>query len=262
MKEVRAVFKRELTGYFKSTTGWVLLTIFVFLSGLYFAINVMGMYSNMAYELQFMQSFFWVLIPILTMKTFAEERKSRTEILLFTSPASTWQIVLGKYLGCLVFFLLMTATTLLHVLITVLLGGHIDPLLFGTYIGFILSAAVYIAIGIFVSSLTDSQIVAAIVSVVIFVSMMLLDSIASMAGSFVTSLLQALDQPDWLTAAQEQAAGTAVTNAINWINPSTRLADFSQGIFELTPIVFLLSYVLVFLFLTVQFLERRRWTQR
>lgn len=261
MKEVKAIWKRDFLGYFRSPIGWVLLAIFTAISSIVFSMNVLGAYSNISYELNFMQSLFFVLIPIMTMKSFAEERKNGTEVLLFTSPASTMQIVWGKYLAAFSLFLLMTATTLIHVLITVLLGGLIDAVLFGTYLAFILSGAIYIAIGVFISSLTENQIISAIVSVVIFVSFQLLSSIASMLGSMVTNLIQGLDRLEFVSAQTESAIGTAVTNAVNWINPATRLSSFSMGIFDLTPLVFLLSFTLLFIYLTAQVLEKRRWSQ-
>ncbi len=261
MRQIQAIYRRELNAYFKSPIGYVLLAIFVFVSSLFFAVNLLGYYANIATELNFMQGLFFVLIPILTMKTFAEERRSGTEILLFTTPVTTPQIVIGKYLAALTLFLIMTATTLIHVVITVLLQGTVDVLLVGTYVGFILSGAVYIAIGVLVSSMTSNQIIAAIVSVVIFIGFMLLDAIASLLGNFTTTILQNLDFLNLLSASQEAAAGQAVTAAVTWINPATRLVDFSSGIFRLTPIVFLISFTLLFLYLTVQVLERRRWTQ-
>lgn len=261
MREVKAIWKRDFLGYFRSPIGWVLIAIFTAISSIVFSMNVLGAYSNIAYELNFMQSLFFVLIPIMTMKSFAEERKNGTEVLLFTSPATTMQIVWGKYLAAFSLFLLMTATTLVHVLITIMLGGLIDAVVFGTYVAFILSGAIYIAIGVFISSLTENQIIAAIVSVVIFVSFQLLSSIASMVGSMVTNLIQGLDRLEFVSAQTESAIGTAVTNAVNWINPATRLSSFSMGIFALTPLVFFISFTLIFVYLTAQVLEKRRWSQ-
>lgn len=261
MKEIKAIWKRDFLGYFRSPIGWVLMAIFTLISGLIFSLHVLSAYSNIAYVLSFMQSLFFVLIPIMTMKSFAEERKNGTEVLLYTSPASTMQIVLGKYLAALSLFLVMTATTLLYVLITVMLGGLVDAVVLGTYVAFVLSAAIYIAIGVFVSSLTENQIIAAIVSVVVFVGFQLLSSIASMLGQMTTTLIQGLDRLNWISATAEQAAGVAVTNAVNWINPSTRLADFSLGIFKVTPLVYLLSFTALFIYLTTQVLEKRRWSQ-
>ncbi len=261
MNEVKAIWKRDLLGYFRSPIGWVLMAIFTLISSLIFSANVLAAYSNVSYELSFMQSLFFVLIPILTMKSFAEERKIGTEVLLLTSPASTMQIVIGKYLAAFSLFLIMTATTLVHVLITIMLGGLIDAVLFGTYVAFILSGAIYIAIGVFISSLTENQIIAAIVSVVIFVAFQMLASIASMLGSMTTSVIQGIDRLDWVSAAAEQNIGSAVTKAINWINPATRLSAFSRGIFQVTPLVFLISFTVLFIYLTTQVLEKRRWSQ-
>ncbi|NJP39896.1 ABC transporter permease subunit [Oscillospiraceae bacterium HV4-5-C5C] len=262
MKQIRAILKREFTSYFKSPIGWILVAIFFFVSSLFFSLNFISSYSDIASELTFVQSLFFVLIPIITMKSFAEERKSGTEVLLFTSPASTLEIVLGKYLGAFCLFLLMSSTILLHVIFTAAFGGVINAVTWGTYLAFILSGAAYIAIGIYISSLTENQIIAAIVSVLIFIGFTLLSSIASLIGSLVTNLLQYLDVLKLISSTADTAAGTAVTNAINWINPATRLSDFNKGIFGVTPIIFLLSYIVLFLFLTVQYHDKRRWAQR
>lgn len=262
MKEIKAIWKRDFLGYFRSPIGWVLLAIFTLISSLIFSSDILNNgRSVIASELSFMQSLFFVLIPILTMKSFSEERKNGTEILLFTSPSSTAQIVLGKYLAAFSLFLVMTATTLIHVLLTIMLGGRVDAVLFGTYVAFILSGAIYIAIGVFVSSLTENQIIAAIVSVVIFVSFQLLSMIASMLGTMVTGAIQSLDRFNWVSAQTEQAIGSAVTSGINWINPATRLSSFSMGIFQVTPLVFLISFTALFIYLTAQVLEKRRWSQ-
>lgn len=262
MRELGAIFRRELTQYFKSPIGWVLMAIFAFVSGIYFSINILSGYSNVASVLQFMQSLFFVLIPILTMKTFSEERRNGTEVLLYTSPASIWDIVLGKYLASLVFFLIMSVVTLLYVIITVVLDGNVDLVLLGTFIGFIGTAIVYIAIGVFCSSITENQIIAAILAVLIFVGFQLLNVISSLAASFTTNLLSRIDVGNWWNPTQEEAAGQAVANALNWLNPSTRLADYSRGIFDVLPLIFLLSYTFIFLFLTSRVLEKRRWSQR
>ncbi len=261
MREIKAIWKRDFLGYFRSPIGWVLLAIFTLISSLIFSGNILSSYSNVAYELSFMQSLFFVLIPILTMKSFSEERKSGTEVLLLTSPASMLEIVLGKYLAAFSLFLVMTATTLIHVVITAMLGGVLDAVLFGTYVAFILSGAIYIAIGVFISSLTENQIIAAIVSVVIFVSFQMLASIASMLGSMTTGLIQNIDRLDLVSSAAEQKAGALVTSAVNWVNPATRLSTFTQGTFQITPLIFLISFTVLFIYLTTQVLEKRRWSQ-
>lgn len=262
MKELKAIFKRELSSYFKSPIGWVLMAIFAFVSAIYFSTGIISGFSNVANILTFIQSLFFVIIPILTMKTFSEERRNGTEVLLHTSPASVWDIVLGKYFAALVFFILMSCITLVYVIITKLLGGRIDLVLLGTFIAFVLTAVVYIAIGVFCSSITENQIIAAILSVLIFVGFMMLNVISDLIGSFATNLVNRLDFGNWLDTTKETQVGKSIADAINWLNPSTRLADYSRGIFNVLPMIFLLSFTFVFLFLTARVLEKRRWSQR
>ena len=103
---------------------------------------------------------------------------------------------------------------------------------------------------------------AAIVSAVIFIGFQLLNAIASIAGNLLYSLVNRIDELfHWLSPQQQQAIGQGFTEAILWINPSTRLENFSRGIFELAPLIFLLSYVVFFLYLTTQVIEKRRWSQ-
>ena len=262
MNRILAIAKRELNSYLKTPVGWILLAIFALLSGLIFSLQIQQRYVMIAAELQFILSLFFVLIPIITMRSFAEERKEGTDVLLMTSPATVMEIVIGKYLACVTLFLIMTSITLIHVFITLLFDGVIDMQTLGTYIAFIFTGLAYIAIGIFCSAITESQVTAAIVSAVIFVSFQLLSAIASIAGNLLYSAINRIDQAfDLINPQTEQAIGQGLTNAILWLNPSTRLQNFSRGIFELAPLIFLISYVVFFLYLTSQVIEKRRWSQ-
>ncbi|MCD8499553.1 MAG: ABC-2 transporter permease [Clostridiales bacterium] len=99
MTRILAIFKRDYLAYFRSPIGFVVLAIFMLLSGLYFSAGVLQSYQDMVGEIAFMQSFLFIVVPLLTMRTFAEDRKNGTEVLLLTSPASTVEVVLGKYLA-------------------------------------------------------------------------------------------------------------------------------------------------------------------
>lgn len=263
MNRVAAIFKRELASYFRSPMGYVLFAIFMAISGLYFGVSAMSGATYMSYELSFIESWlFFLMIPIMTMRTFAEDRKNGTEVLLFTSPASTLEIVVGKYLASLSLFMLISATTLIHVLITLTFGGRIDVGVLGSYIGYIFLGAAFIAIGVFASALTENQIIAAVISFVILMSLMLINAIASLVGDGIASLINSLNFTGWLKDTQIDAVGTAITDGLNWLNPYSRLDNFAAGIFEISPIIFFASIIAVFLFMTNRIIEKRRWSQR
>ena len=261
MNCVKAIFKREFAAYFRSPMGYVLFAIFMAVSGLYFASGILSSYIDLVSEISFIQSFLFVIVPLLTMRSFSEDRRNGTEVLLFTSPANSMQIVLAKFLAAFSLFCLMTAGTFTHLIVTAFYDGIIDISVLGAYIGFIFLGAAYIAIGVFASALTENQIIAAVISFIIILVLLLLDFIASAIGSMISTLIAKINFVG-LTDTQIDSAGTAVTSAINWLNPTTRLNNFLYGIFEISPIIFFISLVAAFLFLTNRIIEKRRWSQR
>ncbi len=261
MTQIVAIAKREFNSYFKSPMGWVLLAIYTFISGLYFSSMLLSSYADASAVLQFMRSLFMILIPLMTMRTISEDKKNGTEVLLATSPASTTQIVLGKYLGTVLMFLAVSAANVLYVIITLAYGGMIDIRYFGTLIAYLLTAFTYLAIGVFASALTENQIIAAVISFVIFVSFEVLSALSQMIGNLLTSLLNQIDFLDKIPAATETAAGQGLANALNWLNPSNRLEGFASGTFDLLTIIYFISMIVIFLYLTVQVMDKRRWVK-
>jgi len=261
MTRILAIFKRDYLSYFRSPIGFVVLAIFMLLSGLYFSAGVLQSYQDMVGEIAFMQSFLFIVVPLLTMRTFAEDRKNGTEVLLLTSPASTVEIVLGKYLAALAMLGTLLAGTLLHLAVTLAYGGLIDFNVLGAYLGFLFLSAAFLAIGLFASATTENQIIAAVITFVVIIAMTLLDAIASMAGQMVTTVLAQLNVFGLADTRIDQA-GQAVTQALQWLSPMSRITDLTNGIFALSPLVFLLSVAAAFLFLTNRLIEKRRWSQR
>jgi ABC-2 type transport system permease protein len=262
MKCVKAIFKREFAAYFRSPMGYVLFAIFLALFGLYFGILILQSYIDMVSVINFLQYFLFAIIPMLTMRIFSEDRKNGTEVLLYTSPASTLEIVVAKYLAALALFLLMTAGTFIHVVITGLFGGVLKVEVLGAYIGFIFLGAAYIAIGIFASAMTENQIIAAIISFVTIFVLTILDAVAGALGMVASSLLNNFNFLGWLTDLQIDKVGQAITSGLEWVNPTTRISNLLKGIFEVSPLVFFLSIIAAFLFLTNRIIEKRRWSQR
>lgn len=262
MKRVGAIFKRDLMAYFKSPIGYIILAVFVIIFGILFSSDVLfGGQSDIGGNLLFMQFMLIIIVPIITMRGFTEDRKSGTDVLLLTSPASIYEVVIGKFFAAFTLLLIMTSSTLIHLLFTLGFGGTIDAKTLGAYIGFVFVGAAYLSIGLFASSLTENQLISFLATFGIILGLFLLSLIASLFGTITSTLIDKVNIFN-LSDIQIDAAAEKVVQIINWPNPSTKLANFSSGIFELTPIVYFISIVSIFLFLTVRIIEKRRWTQK
>jgi len=232
-----AIMKRDFRSYFNSPIAYVMIGLFMFIVSFFFndylaygSSDIMsGVISNMSFILLF-------FVPIMTMRSMAEDKKNGTEVLLLTSPVRVTEIVIGKYLALMGVFLIMTLFTLIFPLILIIFGSPDLALIFSSYLGFILYGAVFVSVGLFASSLTENQIVAAVIG---FVSMFTLYAIKFLAGFFTGFLY----------------------DVFTWLSLNARYNDFMTGIIDLTSIVFMLSFVAVFIFLTVRVTERKRWSQ-
>ncbi|MDD4493919.1 MAG: ABC transporter permease [Eubacteriales bacterium] len=231
-----AIYKKELKTYFNSPVAYVVIGLFIFLTSIFFLPNMQYQYGDFNSNLSTLGYILIFLIPILTMRLIAEDRKNGSEILLITSPVKLSSIVLGKYLAAFTVFLIMTVLTLIYPIILVSFGGLFTAQLVGGYIGFILLGACFLAVGIFVSSLTESQTVAAIVGIVSLLVMWLADVLADLVGGIGATVL-------------------------NWFSVLSRYKDFEMGILSLEPVVYYLSFITVFLFATIMVTEKRRWSQ-
>jgi ABC-2 type transport system permease protein len=222
------VFKREVKAYFYSPIGYVFIGLFVFLAGMVFRNGVIGsMMPVFDYVLVPLAIFSTFLVPVLTMRLLADERKSGTEQLLMTSPRTITGLVAGKYLAALFVFICASLITLLYVLIMSMYGKpDVGPIISG-YIGFILLGGAYISVGLFASSLTENQIISAVISCVILLF-------------------------SWF------ASGTPV---LSWISFIERYVDFINGLINLEQVIFFISSIALFIFLTVRVIEKRRWSR-
>ena len=231
-----AVFKRDLRAYFTSPIGFVFLAVFLVLSNLFFYIyNIMGQSSDMTSlfaNLLFILSF---IIPILTMRLFSEELRQKTDQLLLTSPVSIGSIVMGKYLACLAVFVFALLCTFTWPLVITMYGHPALYTIIGNYAALFFAAAAFIAIGLFISALTESQIVAAIITFAVYLGLYLMASLSSVVQNNVLRYI------------------------INWISVFARYQSFSLGLFSLDDIVYYISLTGIFLFLTDRVLEKKRW---
>ncbi len=231
-----SIFKKEFRSYFTSPIAYVVMGLFIFLSSILFYINLSSQTAEYNFNLNYMSLFLILIVPILTMKILADERKSGTEVLLITSPTSLSSIVVGKYLAAVAVFLVITLLTFVYPIILAAFGSPSASEIIGGYVGFILLGAAFIAFGVFASSLTESQIIAAIVSVVGLLFMWLLQGIAPSFGGIWSKIL-------------------------NWFSLYARTEDFFAGILSLGPVVYYLSFSAVFIFLAIRVIEKRRWSK-
>lgn len=234
-----AIFKREVAAYFKSVVAYCIIAFFGVFNGLYFwNINIANQSISYGTTLASLTSFFAFFIPVITMKLFADEKKNGTEVLLKTTAVRTSSIVLGKYFAACVVFLVMTAQTIVCPIIIYGLLSDKSAFPFaktiGAYVGFILLGLAYLAIGLFASSLTESQPVAAVIGIIIIVAISFLETIGSKIGGVFGSILK-------------------------WLALPSRTANFEAGVLDIPSILFLLIFAGIMLFVTTMVIERRRW---
>ena len=232
-----AIVRRELGSYFNTAVGDVVLTVFWFFSGLSFYTYCL-LYNTSSLSMFFASMFLMILlvIPLITMRSFAEERRRKTDQALLTAPVSLFEIVFGKFLAAFVMFLLSCSIFILYAIIIATFTAPDWAVFFTTFLGVLLLGAAVIAIDMFVSALTESQIIAAAVSIGIAVLINRMGDIAQFINT------------EW------------VTNVINKISFDKHFSNFFTGIISLPSIVFYLSVAAVFLFLTARVFEKRRWS--
>ena len=231
-----AIYKREMRAYFRTPVGYVFMAIFLAASGFLFAFNNLHKQttdlSNYYYSPMFA---YVVIIPLLTMKSFAEERRQGTEQLLLTSPVGILPLVAAKFLAAFTMFAITLGASCLYFIPLSIYGEPNAGKIFGCLVGMILIAACFIAIGIFVSTLTQNQFVAAMGTIGIL-TFLLAVGIAS--GYIKSEFLKTV---------------------IGWISIYTRFANFTYGLFDVAAALYYVSVAAVFFFLTVRVIERRRY---
>lgn len=235
---MRAIYRRELRAFFTSVTGWLFIAAHICLAGLYFfAVNLLSGYGNVADTVSSILFLLLLTTPVLTMRILAEDRKQKTDQLILTAPVSVSGIVLGKYLAMATVFTVPVGVMALFPLIlraygTVPMGESYTAVLV-----YYLFGLACIAVGLFVSSITESQIIAAVVTFALL--------FAAYMMSAITSLIS--QSGNWLTA---------ILNAFNF---SSRLEDLLGGTLDLKAVVYFVTVIAVFLFLTVQSIQKRRY---
>lgn len=284
-----AVWKHELRGYFHSLTAYVFgafLLAFIGLGSVLY--NLQAAVSNFEFVLSFSCLVFVVIVPILTMRVIAEERKQKTDQLLYSLPLTTVQVVLGKYLALLVIYLIPLAIISVYPLIFSQYGEVYLLTAYGSLLAFFVLGAALIALGVFLSSLTDNQGFAAGIGIAVillnYYSVSLSESLSSSAfGSALALVVLILllglvigyvtknKRLAWAVSLVLYAVLLVAfwfrTESFSGLLPTIfsklslfeRFYTFVNGVFDLTAIVFYLSVIVLFLFLSVQSLEKRRY---
>ncbi len=256
-----AYFKREFFSYFRSPIGWVCLALYALISGFFFASWIPAGGINLASEMIFLSGTLFIIIPLITMRLFSEERKSATDVLMYTSPVSLTGVVVAKYFAAVALFLLMNGIVVAHMMIVLVFGGRIDATTIVSFVALILLGSVFIAIGTMASAVTENQIVAAMISFSIILLSQFITVFSEQFRSLTVSLLSALNIFG-IGAEKIAGFGAGVEKAVNWLDPYIQLDDLFSGIFKLQPVVYCISAVVLLLFVAYRLIEKRRWSQR
>ena len=232
-----AIYKRELKAYFTGVIGYAFLVIYLAVAGAIFcATTFYSMSADVSNYFTLMLIFSAVMLPLLTMKSFSEERKTKTEQLLLTAPVRLTSMVFGKLLASLTVYYGVTLLTSLYFLFLIPYAQLKFAVLLGNIVALLLVGTVFISVGLFVSSLTENQLSAAVGTIAIILALLG----AGLINSFLPSSY-------WLRYVFDS------------ISVFTRFQNFANGIFDLASLFYYLSVSAIFVWLTVRIYDRRRF---
>lgn len=254
-----AIYKKEMRSYFINPVGYVFIGVFLALSAALCCYTTLqsNTYNTASYYYWLILSMI-IIIPLLTMRTFSEERKMRTEQMLMTAPISITGMVMGKFLAAMTIFGGCLAVSCVNLIPLYVLGkqerdldpdgltvkGPVTPEVIGSLLGVLLVGAVFIAIGILISSMTENQLSAAVVTIAVLAVMLILNMLNTVGS---------------------EAEGTRLINnyviryIIDWISVVSRFTNFQYGILDWSALLYYASMTFIAIYLTVRVYERRRW---
>ena len=282
-----AIYKKEMKTYFTTMVGYVFLGILIGFAALMFTIiNVDARSASFAQTIDNMAIVFLILIPMLTMRLFAEEARQKTDQLIFTSPISIFQIVFGKFLAAVSLFLIGMAATVIFPLMLKSYGPVPFAETVGVYVGYILMGICFIAVGLFISCMTESQSIAAIATFAVLFIMFVLQGITMPSDRtsslvFVIAAVCALSYFMYHNT-KNKLAGLAtgiflmilamiafiIDNTIfdaiipkcaEWFFILSRFSYFVYGILDYTSVLYYITFAIAFVYLTINMIEKRRW---
>jgi len=237
---MKAIFKRDFMAYFTSAIGYIYIGAYILILNLMFYLNnALGSSASLSGLFSFMLTIMMFVTPILTMRVFSEDYKQKTDQLLYTTPVKLSSIVLGKFFSSLAVFGCLLVLTLLWPYAISIFGENNTAEVLGNYIGIFCIGAAYISMGIFISSLTENQVVAAVGSLCLFIALFILEVVALM---FYTG----------------GVLPVFIMRIFLFISIYGRYTEITNGLLSLDNIVFFLSVCAFFLFMTGRILEKRR----
>lgn len=254
-----AIYKKEMRSYFINPVGYVFIGVFLALSAGLCCYTTLqsNTYSTASYYYWLILSMI-IIIPLLTMRTFSEERKMRTEQMLLTAPVSITGMVMGKYLAAMTIYggsLLVSCINLIPLYIIgkeetaadpdgLTIKGPVTPEIIGSLLGVLLVGAVFIAIGILISSMTENQLSAAVVTIAVLAVMLILNILNNVGTE---------------EAGTRLINNYAVRYVIDWISVVSRFTNLQYGILDWSAMLYYVSMTFIAIYLTVRVYERRRW---
>lgn len=287
-----AILGKEFKHYFKSPIGYVFMGFVFVVFGILFTVNLFYQNSDYSQVVGSQITIMFVLFfgtPLITMKSLAEEKNKKTDQLIITSPINITDFILGKYFAASGLFLLTIILTMIQPLILSIFGEIPIPKIIGSYIGFMLLGCSLIAMGLFISALSSSQMIAAVVTYIVFLAILFSDTIiltlpkdrlssilfASLLVIIITLLVYFIVKNIVITITIT-AIGIAIIVMIYIVNPIfydgfminffgyfsllARFKTFTMGILDLGSIIYYISISIIFVFLSVQVIEKRRWS--
>ncbi|CDE42121.1 putative uncharacterized protein [Clostridium sp. CAG:411] len=287
---MKAIYKKELKSYFTSMLGYAMIAFFLLVVGVYFwGVNLSGGSAAIGNTLSNISFVYTVVLPILTMRLLAEEQKQKTDQLLFSTPVSIWNVVIGKFFAVVTVFTFPIVVICTMPLVLKQFGNVLFLKSYSTIFAFWLLGCVMLAFGLFISSLTENQIIAAVVSFAFNIVILLMTSIASMMPAtaiasligfsvllavvaififvFVKNIIVA--GACWIVAeaalvivytVKSTLFESALEKVLGGISFYSRFNDFVNGNFSIASIIYYITFIVLFLYLAVQSIQKRRWS--
>lgn len=284
-----AIYKKELRSYFTSFLGYLFIAFFLLFIGIFqYIYNLRLEYANFARAVNGTATFFLLLVPMVTMRIIAEEKRQRTDQLIFTSPVSVERIVIGKYLALVTVFAIAILIVCVYPVILHRYGETNYAVAYTTMAAFFLLGCTYMAIGMFISSLTESQVFAAVMTFIVILFTLMIDMLVEMLptgnelalviliglaviigvityvmmkSKVVTGVFLVLSLGGLITAflVNRQIFDGSLARIFGWLSVQSRFALFMYGIVDVSSYVYFLSMIFLFVFLTIQAIKKRRW---
>lgn len=255
-----AIYKKELRSYFTNAIGYVYIGVFLAVSAALCSYTTLqqNSYSTSMYFIFLIYSFI-ILIPLLTMRLFSEEKKMKTEQLLLTAPVTITGMVFGKYLAAFTLFLSSVLVSCVNLFPLYVLGaaqntadpdsikfiGVNTPQIIGSLLGIILIGAAMIAVGMLISSLTENQLSAAVITIAVIASMLVINMVVTMGDD---------------NEGTRVIGSYVVRSVLSWFSIFSRFGNFGYGILDFSSLLYYISFAGIFVYLTIRVYEMRRWS--